>query len=52
MFELIQPMSIVPSEEELAIGSDEFDDFSELFGDEVPTDSQQILDILLSGSED
>jgi hypothetical protein len=52
MFELIEPMSVILSDNESAIDSEELDDLSKLFGDEVSTNSQQALDSLFSGSED
>ena len=52
MFELIEPMSVIQPKDEPVVVSDAYQNLSELFGDEIPTDSQQILDILFSGSED
>jgi hypothetical protein len=52
MFELIEPLSVVQSDEDLDFSSDEFEDFSKMFGDDIPTDPQQIIDSLFSGSED
>ena len=52
MFELIEPMAVIPPKTESATDSTEVDDMDKLFGDEASTDAQQTLNSLFSGMED
>jgi hypothetical protein len=52
MFELIEPMGVIQPKDDSVLNSDAHQNLNKLFGDEISTESQQILDILFSGSED